>query len=83
MNGYVTDKAVSEVKKILNDKEVYKKMVDHNYETAEKHYSYSILHQKLHHLLSNSTCSIPWDVINEHSTAGMEIELKKWYIKPE
>ena len=51
LNGYVTDRAVRQVKKVLEDEKFRKKMVAHNYEIAKGYYSYSILHQKLKSLL--------------------------------
>ncbi|MCJ7617106.1 MAG: glycosyltransferase family 4 protein [Desulfobacterales bacterium] len=52
INGYITDKSIRQVNKILEDKELRKKMVDHNYEIAKTCYSYSVLHKKLKALLS-------------------------------
>jgi glycosyltransferase involved in cell wall biosynthesis len=51
LNGYVTDSAVLQVKKVLEDEKFRKKMVEHNYEIARGYYSYSILYQKLKILL--------------------------------
>lgn len=51
LNGYVTDRAVRQVKKVLEDEKFRKKMVEHNYEIAKGYYSYSILQQKLKSLL--------------------------------
>ncbi|MBW2568300.1 MAG: glycosyltransferase family 4 protein [Deltaproteobacteria bacterium] len=47
LDGYVTEQAINQTKKVLSDKKLCKKMVDHNYETAKYNYSYSMLHQKL------------------------------------
>ena len=56
LNGYITDKAIMQVEKILADEKLRKKMVDHNYEIAKTFYSYSVLHKKLKNLLME--CSI-------------------------
>ena len=55
LDGYVTDEAVRKTKKVLTDPELRKKMVTHNYETAKKYYSYSILEKKLRNLISDCT----------------------------
>jgi glycosyltransferase involved in cell wall biosynthesis len=55
LDGYVTDEAVRKTKKILIDPELRKKMVTHNYETARKYYSYSVLGKKLKNLISDCT----------------------------
>jgi glycosyltransferase involved in cell wall biosynthesis len=58
IDGYVTDEAVRKTKKVLTDPELRKKMVTHNYETARKYYSYSVLSKKLKNLISDCTgCS--------------------------
>ncbi len=51
LNGYVTEKAVHQARKVLTDPEYYNKMVTHNYEIARRYYSYSVLHQKLKNLI--------------------------------
>lgn len=55
INGYITDKSITQVKKILEDEKFRKKMVDHNYEIAKTFYSYSVLHKKLKNLLMECT----------------------------
>jgi len=55
LDGYVTDEAVDLTKKILTDPALRKKMVTHNYETAKKYYSYSVLEKKLRNLISDCT----------------------------
>jgi glycosyltransferase involved in cell wall biosynthesis len=55
LDGYVTDEAVRQTKKILTDSKLRKKIVTHNYETAKKYYSYSILGKKLRNLISDCT----------------------------
>ncbi len=55
LDGYVTDEAVRQTRKILTDPDLRKKIVIHNYETAKKYYSYSILGKKLRSLISDCT----------------------------
>ncbi len=55
IDGYITDKSVKQVNKVLEDAELRKKMVDHNYEIAKTCYSYSVLHNKLKTLLLECT----------------------------
>jgi glycosyltransferase involved in cell wall biosynthesis len=55
IDGYVTDEAVRKTQKVLTNPELRKKMVTHNYETARKYYSYSILEKKLKNLISDCT----------------------------
>ena len=47
LDGYVTERAINQTKKVLSDRKLCQKMVDHNYEIAKCNYSYAILHQKL------------------------------------
>ncbi len=53
IDGYVSDEAVRQTRKVLSDAEFRNKMVKHNYETAKKYYSYSVLHYKLKNLISD------------------------------
>ncbi len=53
IDGYVTDDAVKLTRRVLEDKKLEKKMVDHNYEIANRHFSYKILHQKLTPLIND------------------------------
>jgi spore maturation protein CgeB len=46
---------VRKTKKVLTDPELRRKMVTHNYETAKKYYSYSILAKKLKNLIADCT----------------------------
>ncbi len=55
LNGYITNKAIIQVEKVLADEKLRKKMVDHNYEIAKIFYSYSVLHKKLKSLLMECT----------------------------
>lgn len=55
IDGYITDKSVNQVNKVLEDAELRKKIVDHNYEIARTCYSYSVLHKQLKTLLLECT----------------------------
>jgi len=55
LDGYITDKSVRQVNKVLEDAKLQKKMVDHNYEIARTCYSYSVLHKKLKSLILECT----------------------------
>jgi glycosyltransferase involved in cell wall biosynthesis len=55
MDGYVSNETVHRARKVLTDPELRSKMVKHNYETAQKYYSYSVLHNKLKNLISDCT----------------------------
>ena len=58
INGYITDKSIRQVKKVLEDEKLRKKMVDYNYEIAKTFYSYSTLHKKLNNLLMESAANL-------------------------
>ncbi|MGC9329976.1 MAG: glycosyltransferase, partial [Candidatus Hinthialibacter sp.] len=53
MEGYVTQKAAQEVRRILEDPEYRREMVDYNYNLAAKFYSFSVLRRKLYSLIAN------------------------------
>ncbi len=55
IDGYVTDEAVRKTRKVLTNADLRKKMVTHNYETARKYYSYSVLAKKLKNIISDCT----------------------------
>jgi spore maturation protein CgeB len=55
MDGYVSSETVRKTRKVLTDPELRSKMVKHNYETAQKYYSYSVLQNKLKNLISDCT----------------------------
>jgi len=55
IDGYVSDAAVRQTRKVLTDPEHRHKMVKHNYETAQKYFSYSVLRKKLKNLISDCT----------------------------
>lgn len=53
MDGYVSDRVVREVREILDSPERRRRMVDHNYAVATRHYSYAVLRRRLAFLISN------------------------------
>jgi len=63
IDGYVSDAAARQTRKVLKDSEYRNKMVKHNYETAKKYYSYSVLRKKLKNLISDCTgCPLPQNI---------------------
>ncbi len=55
IDGYVSDEAVRKTRKVLADSDFRQKMVSHNYETAKKYFSYSVLNNKLKNLIKDCT----------------------------
>jgi len=55
MDGMVTPQVAGQVKKAIEDAKYRKEMVECNYETAKRHFSYSNLRRKLKVLVSNVT----------------------------
>jgi glycosyltransferase involved in cell wall biosynthesis len=55
IDGYVTDEAVRKTRKVLTNAKLRKEMVTHNYETARKFYSYSVLSKKLRNIITDCT----------------------------
>jgi glycosyltransferase involved in cell wall biosynthesis len=53
MNGFLTTRVVEAVRRVLEDADYREEMVNHNFEIARRHYSYSVLENRLGHLLSN------------------------------
>lgn len=51
LNGYVTEKSIQQTREIIQNPELCREMVDHNYMLATQYYSYSVLRHKLHNLL--------------------------------
>ena len=59
IDGYVSDAAIREARKVLTDPDYRSKMVKRNYETAQKYFSYSVLRKKLKNLITDCTgCSL-------------------------
>lgn len=55
MDGFVNNKVVTEVKRILSDQDYRTTMVDHNYELATKFYGYGALRRSLRTLITSLT----------------------------
>ena len=54
IDGFVTSQAVEKTKQILDNPDLCREIVDHNYELGKKFFSYSILHQGLRNFLRES-----------------------------
>ncbi len=50
-DGYITEETVEKTRRVLTTPALAEQMVEHNYQLAIKHYSYSVLRQKLRGLL--------------------------------
>ena len=55
MDGYLPKQAVQKTQAILGSEVLRQRMVTHNYEVAQQHFSYAVLHHHLHHLLAAVT----------------------------
>jgi glycosyltransferase involved in cell wall biosynthesis len=55
IDGFVTQQAVKEAQRVLTDKTLRDKMVQHNYETAKTFFSYKVLRNKLKNLIFDIT----------------------------
>ncbi len=55
MDGFVTGDVVEDVRRVLTDTAYREEMVEHNYELAVRHYSYSVLLRSLRTLITNIT----------------------------
>lgn len=53
MEGYLTAEVVTEVRRILDDEAYRKKLVEHNFKVATRHYSYAELRRLLRILIGN------------------------------
>ena len=51
LEGYVTQAAVDETRKVLYDSDLCNEIVEHNYRVARAHFSFSELQQNLHHYI--------------------------------
>ena len=52
-DGYITEETVKQTQEVLSNLDLRKEMVEHNYKVALRHYSYSVLRQKLIGLLTD------------------------------
>lgn len=55
IDGYVTRKAVAQVREVLENPERRRQMVEHNYEVASRFFSYEVLRRRLRTLITNIT----------------------------
>lgn len=53
MEGYLSDTVVDEVRRLIEDHEYRREVVDHNFDVAKRHYSYAVLRRSLRTLLTN------------------------------
>jgi glycosyltransferase involved in cell wall biosynthesis len=51
IDGYVTDEAVDQTRKLLEDEPLRRNFVETNYELAKRYFSYEVLHDKLMNLM--------------------------------
>ena len=59
IDGYVTEKAVRKAREVLENQELCHNMVETNYEIATRHYSYSVLQQRLKNLIYDCVACNP------------------------
>ncbi|MGM0453239.1 MAG: glycosyltransferase [Thermodesulfobacteriota bacterium] len=55
IDGHVTEKAVEETRRVLENPDLCQRLVDHNYEVASMHYSYSVLAEELSPMIRKTT----------------------------
>lgn len=53
IDDFITEEAVSYTRKVLEDKDMRERMVDHNYDLATRYFSYTVLREKLHAAIRN------------------------------
>jgi glycosyltransferase involved in cell wall biosynthesis len=53
MDGFLSEKVVRQVREVLESPQRKERMVNHNYELATRHYSYSVLRKRLAFLIAN------------------------------
>ncbi len=52
-DGYITDETVQRVQRILQEPQLSQEMTEHNYQLAQRHYSYTTLQRRLQILLTD------------------------------
>lgn len=55
MDGFPTHQVVEEVRRVLEDQDYRRELVEHNYHVAARFYSYSVLRRRLRTLITNIT----------------------------
>lgn len=55
MSGYLTAESLAQVRRVIDDADYRKEMVDHNYELGKVYYSYKVLRRKLRTLVYQLT----------------------------
>lgn len=55
MNGFITRAVISQVQRVITDRDYRQKIVDHNYELGNSFFSYSVLRRKLRAIITNFT----------------------------
>jgi glycosyltransferase involved in cell wall biosynthesis len=53
MDGYLTRKNVQNVREVLENPQLRKRMTDHNYAVAARHYSFAVLRRQLDNMMAN------------------------------
>ncbi|HKK17550.1 MAG TPA: glycosyltransferase, partial [Opitutales bacterium] len=59
MDGFITQELLDEVRRVIEDKEHRKSIVDHNYKVARRFYSYTALRRVLRHHIAMLTGDAP------------------------
>ncbi len=58
LDGFVTEQAVRDTRRVLENHDLRQRLVDHNYETARNYYSFDVLYKELGNLIAKATgCS--------------------------
>ena len=55
LDGFVTEQAVRDTRKVLENPDLKQRLVDHNYEVARTYYSYAVLFKELSNLIAKAT----------------------------
>jgi glycosyltransferase involved in cell wall biosynthesis len=55
MNGFLTRHVLDQVRRVIDDAQFRREVVDHNFELGKKFFSYSVLRRKLRSLITNFT----------------------------
>lgn len=69
-DGYITEDTVTRTKEVLNNPDVLRTMVEHNYELGRRYYSYSMLERNLNTLLADCFGEVKLDPGSQDSETG-------------